>query len=76
LRVTGSELRVLKIINLENKKMTRTTFTILFMIFAFAYLYAMAHFEKLDLVGKFSFILVLVAFTAGQYPAKFPKEKE
>jgi uncharacterized membrane protein len=55
--------------------MTRTTFTIIFMIIAFVFLYAMNHFEKLDLVGKFSFILVLVAFTAGQYSAKFPKEK-
>ncbi|WP_290858709.1 hypothetical protein [Flavobacterium sp.] len=56
--------------------MTRKTFTILFMILAFVFLYAMAHFEKLDLVGKFSFMLVLTAFYIGQYSTKFPKEKE
>jgi hypothetical protein len=56
--------------------MARTTFTIIFMIIAGIFLYIMAYFEKVDLVGKFSFILVLVAFTAGQYSAKFPKEKE
>ncbi len=56
--------------------MTRTTFTFVFMIITFVFLYTMAHFEKVDLVGKFSFILVLVAFTAGQYSTKFPKEKE
>lgn len=56
--------------------MTRTKFTIVFMIIAFVFLYAMAHNEKLDLVGTFSFILVIVAFTAGQYSTKFPKEKE
>lgn len=56
--------------------MTRKTFTIIFMVLAGVFLYAMAHFEKLDLVGKFSFILVLIAFTAGQYSTKFRKEKE
>ncbi|MBC8884533.1 hypothetical protein H9X57_17645 [Flavobacterium piscinae] len=55
--------------------MTRSTFTILFMITAFVFLYAMAYFEKLDSVATFSFILVLVAYTAGQYSTKFPKEK-
>lgn len=57
-------------------RMTRTTFTIIFMVLAGVFLYAMAHFEKLDIVGKFSFILVLLAFTAGQYSTKFAKEKE
>lgn len=56
--------------------MTRTTFTIVFMIIAFVFLYAMSHFEKLDLVGKFSVVIVVIAFTAGQYSTKFPKEKE
>jgi hypothetical protein len=56
--------------------MTRITFTVLFMVVAGLFLYAMAHFEKLDIVAKFSFILVLVAYTAGQYSTKFPKEKE
>ncbi len=56
--------------------MTRTTFTILFMVLAFVFLYAMAHFEKLDLVGTFSVVVVVIAFTAGQYSTKFPKEKE
>ncbi|WP_164975420.1 hypothetical protein [Flavobacterium piscinae] len=56
--------------------MTRSTFTILFMITAFVFLYAMAYFEKLDSVATFSFILVLVAYTAGQYSTKFPKEKK
>ncbi|WP_188362408.1 hypothetical protein [Flavobacterium orientale] len=56
--------------------MTRTTFTLLFMVLAFVFLYAMAHFEKLDVVAAFSFILVLVSYTAGQYSTKFPKEKE
>ena len=37
---------------------------------------AMAYFEKLDLVGKFSFILILTAFYLGQYSTKFPKNKE
>ena len=46
------------------------------MVLAGIFLYAMAHFEKLDLVGKFSFIMILVAFTAGQYSTKFPKEKK
>lgn len=55
--------------------MTRTTFTVVFMVVAFVFLYAMAHFEKIDLVGKFSVVLVLVAFNAGQYSTKFPKEK-
>lgn len=39
------------------------------------FLYMMAHFEKLDLIGKFSFILILVGYTVGQYSTKFPKEK-
>ena len=56
--------------------MTQTTFTILFMVLAFVFLYAMAHFEKLDLVGTFSVVVVVIAFTAGQYSTKFPKEKE
>ncbi len=56
--------------------MTRTTFTILFMVLAFVFLYAMAHFEKLDFVGTFSVVVVVIAFTAGQYSTKFPKEKE
>ncbi|GGD29665.1 hypothetical protein GCM10011343_19830 [Flavobacterium orientale] len=46
------------------------------MVLAFVFLYAMAHFEKLDVVAAFSFILVLVSYTAGQYSTKFPKEKE
>jgi hypothetical protein len=46
------------------------------MIIAFVFLYTMAYFEKLDIVATFSFILVLVAYTAGQYSTKFPKEKE
>lgn len=45
------------------------------MILAFASLYTMAHFEKIDVVGKFSFILILIAFYVGQYSTKFPKEK-
>ncbi|HRE77264.1 MAG TPA: hypothetical protein PLL09_05500 [Flavobacterium sp.] len=56
--------------------MTRTTFTIIFMVIAGIFLYAMIHFEKLDLLGKFSFILILAGYTAGQYSTKFPKEKE
>ena len=55
--------------------MTRKTFTILFMILAFVFLYTMAHFEKIDIVGKFSFILILMAFYLGQYSTKFPKDK-
>ena len=46
------------------------------MALAGVFLYAMAHFEKLDLVGKFGFILILASYTAGQYSTKFPKEKE
>jgi hypothetical protein len=46
------------------------------MVLAFVFLYAMAHFEKLDLVGTFSVVVVVIAFTAGQYSTKFPKEKE
>ena len=46
------------------------------MVLAFVFLYAMAHFEKLDLVGKFSIVVVVISFTAGQYATKFPKEKE
>jgi hypothetical protein len=60
----------------RKQKMTRTTFTIIFMVIAGIFLYAMAHFEKLDLVGKFGFILILAGYTAGQYSTKFPKEKE
>ena len=56
--------------------MTRTTFTIIFMLLAGIFLYTMAYFEKLDVVATFSFILILVAYTAGQYSTKFPKEKE
>lgn len=56
--------------------MTRATFNIIFIAIAGIFLYAMAHFEKLDLVGKFSFILVLIAYNAGQYSTKFSKEKE
>lgn len=56
--------------------MTRTTFTIIFMVIAGIFLYAMVHFEKLDFLGKFSFILILAGYTAGQYSTKFPKEKE
>lgn len=66
----------MKRINLNKNKMTRTTFTILFMLIAGIFLYAMVHFEKLDLLGKFSFILILAGYTAGQYSTKFPKEKE
>jgi hypothetical protein len=56
--------------------MTRTTFTIIFMVIAGIFLYGMIHFEKLDLLGKFSFILILAGYTAGQYSTKFPKEKK
>ena len=66
----------MKIINLNKNKMTRTTFTIIFMLIVGIFLYTMVHFEKLDLLGKFSFILILAGYTAGQYSTKFPKEKE
>lgn len=56
--------------------MSRTTFTIIFLLTTGIFLYAMAHFEKLDLVGKFSVILILIAFTAGQYSTKFPKKEK
>jgi hypothetical protein len=56
--------------------MTRKIFTVLFMVVAFVFLYTMAHFEKLDIVATFSFIIVVAAYSAGQYSTKFPKEKK
>ncbi len=56
--------------------MSRTSFTIIFLLIAGIFLYVMAYFEKLDLVGKFSFMLILAGYIAGQYSTKFPKEKK
>jgi len=56
--------------------MTRTTFIIIFMLLAGIFLYTMSYFEKLDLVAKSNFILVVVAYQTGQYSTKFLKENK
>jgi hypothetical protein len=54
--------------------MTRTTFTIIFMLLAGIFLYTMSYFEKLDLVAKFSFILVVIAYQTVNIPPNFLKK--
>lgn len=56
--------------------MTQRIFTVIFMIVSLTILLLLSELDKLDYVAKFSFVIILIAYSAGQYSMKFPKSNK
>ena len=55
--------------------MTQKQFTIIFLLISVSLLLVLNEFGLLDYIATYSFIVILIAYQAGQYSTKFPKEK-
>lgn len=56
--------------------MTQRTFTLLFMLVCFIILITLSELNILDYIAKFSVVVILIAYSAGQYSTRFCKEKK
>jgi uncharacterized membrane protein len=56
--------------------MTQRIFSVVFMLVSLIILLTLSELDKLDYVAKFSFVIIVIAFSAGQYSTKFPKTKK
>jgi len=56
--------------------MTRTSFNLIFII-SFGVIFTVVdYFNKMEFLSKYILIIALIAYSIGQYSAKYPKNKE
>ena len=56
--------------------MTRTFFNVIFIISFGAIFTLIDYFNKMEYVSRFILIIAMIAYSIGQYSAKYPKNKD
>lgn len=55
--------------------MTRTLFNVIFILSFGAIFTVIDYFNKMEYISKYILIIALIAYSIGQYSAKYPKSK-